>query len=83
MASKLNIGGSSFANSNPKCHPTLTPYLCFGCGWTHEIHLRDDDEDFGPKFGQLPPEESTHSSDSDSMESDPSEDSFHFGPSSF
>ena len=58
-------------------------YLCSGCGWPHEIHILDDDEDFGPKFGQIPHEESMHSSDSDSMESDPSEDSFHYGPSSF
>ncbi|KAH9780169.1 hypothetical protein KPL71_007985 [Citrus sinensis] len=79
----LNIGESSHANSNPKRHLTLTPYLCSGCGRPHEIHILNDDEDFGPKFGQIPPEESMHSSDSDSMESDPSEDSFHSGPSSF
>ena len=45
--------------------------------------MLDDDEDFGPKFGQIPLEESMHSSENDSMESDPSEDSFHSGPSIF
>ncbi|KAH9779116.1 hypothetical protein KPL71_007601 [Citrus sinensis] len=79
----LNTGESSHAHSNPKRRPTLTPYLCSGCGRSHKIHILDDDEDFDPKFGQIPPEESMHSSDSDSMESDPSEDSFHSGPSSF
>ncbi|KAH9671430.1 hypothetical protein KPL70_017375 [Citrus sinensis] len=79
----LNIGESSHANSNPERHPTLTLFICFGCGRPHEIHILDDDEDFGPKFGQIPPEESMHSSDSDSMESDPNEDSFHSGPSFF
>ena len=49
----------------------------------HFLTLNNDDEDFGPKFGQIRPKESMHSSDSDSMESDPSEDSFHSGPSSF
>ncbi|KAH9801648.1 hypothetical protein KPL71_001103 [Citrus sinensis] len=35
------------------------------------------------KFGQIPPKESMHSSDNDSMESDPTEDSFNSGPSTF
>ena len=41
------------------------------------------DEDFSLKFGQIPLEESMHSSDNDSMESDPTEDSFNSGPSTF
>lgn len=45
--------------------------------------MHDDGEDFSPKFGQVPPEESMHSSANNSMESDPSEDSFHSGPSTF
>ena len=41
------------------------------------------DEDFDPKFGQVPPKESMPSSDSDSMKIDPSDDSFNSGPSTF
>ena len=41
------------------------------------------DEDFDPKFGQVSPKEAMHSSDSDSMKTNPSDYSFNFGPSTF
>ena len=54
-----------------------------GCGLPHEIRMLDDDEDFSPKFGQIPHVESMHSSDNNSMESDPNKDNFNSGHSTF
>ena len=83
ILSKLKEGESSYAQLNSKYYHTLSPYLCSGCRRPHEIHMLNDDEDFGPKFGQVPLEESMLSNDNDSMESDPSEDSCNSRPSTF
>ena len=80
---KLKVCECSHAQPNSKRRHTLSPYLCSGCGRPHGIHMLDDDEDFSPKFGQIPPKESMHLSDNDSMESDPSEYSFNSGHSTF
>lgn len=47
------------------------------------MHILNEDEDSGPKFGQVPPRESMSSSDDDSMESDHSVDSLSFRPLAF
>lgn len=73
----------NLAQPNSKRCRTLPPYLYPGCGQPHKIHILNDDDDSIPKFGQVPPEESMHSSDNDSIESDPSEDSLNFRPSTF
>lgn len=73
----------NLAQPNSKRCRTLLPYLYPGCGQPHKIHILNDDDDSIPKFGQVPPEESMHSSDNDSIKNDPSENSLNFGPSTF
>lgn len=60
-------------------HPTFVQ----NCRQPHVIHIFNDDEDSSLTFGQVPLGESMSSSDNDSKESDPSEDSLSFGPSAF